>query len=130
MAITNEKRNQSVASVLKRLREKTELTTRQAAGIIGVSHTTISLFENGKRELPGFRIEELVKTYGYTMEQFHKVLGHKAVVCEKEDCFAMLELLDGHQLGAIRAVLSQILHKPLQPKPAEVVDELAQRDQQ
>ena len=97
--------------MLKRLREKTELTTRQAAGIIGVSHTTISLFENGKRELPGFRIEELVKAYGYTVDQFEKILGHRSIGCGKADCIAMIDQLDDHQLTAICAVLSQILRR-------------------
>jgi transcriptional regulator with XRE-family HTH domain len=65
MSLAINKKNQSAASVLRRLREKAELTTRQAAGIIGVTHTTISQFENGKRDITGYRVEELVKAYGY-----------------------------------------------------------------
>ncbi len=129
MALSDQKRHQSAANVLKRLREKAELTTRQAAGIIGVTHTTISQFENGKRDFAGYRIEELVKAYGYTMDQFEKILGHKSVISYKDDCLAMIEQLDDEQLGAIRAVISQLLRKPLNQSVANPKDEAALSDQ-
>ncbi len=129
MGLTNEKRSQSAANVLKRLREKAELTTRQAGGIIGVTHTTISQFENGKRDFAGFRIEELVRAYGYTMDQFHKILGHQSVVSYKDDCLAMVKLLDEDQLGAIRAVIFQLLRKPLSQNVAISTDEAARSEQ-
>lgn len=129
MALSNEKRNQSVANVLKRLREKAKLTTRQAAGIIGVTHTTISHFENGKRGFTSYRIEQLVTAYGYTMDQFNKILGHKSVISYKDDCIAMIDLLDDAQLGAIRAVLSQLLRKPLKQIVAQVNEDLPHSDQ-
>lgn len=129
MALTTQKRNQSAANVLRRLREKAELTTRQAAGIIGVTHTTISQFENGKRDFAGYRIEELVKAYGYTMDQFHKILGHKSVISYKDDCLAMIEQLDDEQLGAIRAVISQLLRKPLNQNVADPKEETPLSDQ-
>lgn len=113
MALTAEKRNQSVANVLKRLREKAELTTRQAGGIVGVSHTSISQFENGKLAFAGYRIEQLVKAYGYTMDQFNKILGHKSVISYKDDCIALIERLDDEQLEAVRAIISQLLRKPV-----------------
>jgi transcriptional regulator with XRE-family HTH domain len=113
MNLTTLKKNQSAANVLRRLREKAELTTRQAAGIIGVTHTTISQFENGKRDLTGYRVEELVKAYGYTMDQFHKILGHKSVISYKDDCLKLIERLDDEQLAAVRAIIAQLLRQPL-----------------
>ena len=109
MAITEQKRMNSVASVMKRLRENAGLTTRQAAGIIGVTHTTISQFETGRRDFPSLRIEQLVKGYGYTMEEFEKILGHRSVISHKDDCITMIGQLDDDQLSAIRSVLSQML---------------------
>ena len=119
MAITSNKRQQSVASVLKRLRENAKLTTRQAAGLIGVTHTTISHFETGRRNFTSHRIEQLVKAYGYTMEEFNKILGHKTVISYKDDCVAMIDLLDDEQLAAIRAVMAQFLLKPLNETVAD-----------
>jgi transcriptional regulator with XRE-family HTH domain len=115
MNITDAKRNQSVANVLKRLREKENLTTRQAAGLIGVTHTTISQFENGKRDFANYRLEQLLKGYGYTMEEFNKILGHKTIISYKDDSMAMINLLDNDQLAAICAVMTQMLrHRPSQ----------------
>ncbi|MGE3680267.1 MAG: helix-turn-helix domain-containing protein [Bdellovibrionales bacterium] len=113
MALTDLKRQESVANVLKRLREKANLTTRQAAGIIGVTHTTISQYENGKREFTSLRIEQLVKAYGYTMDQFEKILGHKSVISYKDDCITMIGQLDDEQLATVRSVLSQLLRRPV-----------------
>lgn len=112
MALTELKRQESVANVLKRLREKADLTTRQAAGIIGVTHTTISQYENGKREFSSLRIEQLVKAYGYTMDQFEKILGHKSVISYKDDCHTLVDRLDDDQLAAVRSILSQLLRQP------------------
>ncbi|MBX2987799.1 MAG: helix-turn-helix domain-containing protein [Bdellovibrionaceae bacterium] len=112
MALTSQKRQESVANVMKRLREKANLTTRQAAGIIGVTHTTISQYENGKREFSSLRIEELVKAYGYTMDQFEKILGHKSVISYKDDCHTLIDRLDDDQLAAVRSILSQLLRQP------------------
>jgi transcriptional regulator with XRE-family HTH domain len=112
---TDAKRNQSVANVLKRLREKANLTTRQAAGLIGVTHTTISQFENGKRDFANYRLEQLLKGYGYTMAEFNKILGHKTIISYKDDCLAMINRLDDNQLAAISVVMTQFLsHRPIQ----------------
>lgn len=111
MALSELKRQESVANVLKRLREKADLTTRQAAGIIGVTHTTISQYENGKREFSSLRIEQLVKAYGYTMDQFEKILGHKSVISYKDDCHTLVDQLDDDQLAAVRSILSQLLRQ-------------------
>ena len=108
-------KNESVANVLKRLRENARLTTRQAASIVGVTHTTIGHFENGKRTVEGFRVEQMVRAYGYTMEQFDKIVGNKTVLSFKDDCISMLGLMDDEQLAAIRAVMSQILRASKKP---------------
>lgn len=105
-------KNDSVANVLKRLRENARLTTRQAASIVGVTHTTISHFENGKRAIEGFRVEQMVRAYGYTIEQFNQIVGNKTVLSFKDDCINMLGFMDDEQLTAMRAVMSQILRKP------------------
>ena len=105
-------KNDSVANVLKRLRENARLTTRQAASIVGVTHTTISHFENGKRAIEGFRVEQMVRAYGYTIEQFNQIVGNKTVLSFKDDCMNMLGFMDDEQLAAMRAVMSQILRKP------------------
>ena len=77
-----------------------------------MTHTTIAQFENEKRTFTTFRIEQLVKAYGYTMEEYYKILGRKAVISVKDDCATMLEMLDDDQLSALRGIMSQFLRKP------------------
>lgn len=119
-------KNESVANVLKRLRENARLTTRQAASIVGVTHTTISHFENGKRAIEGFRVEQMVRAYGYTMEQFDKIAGNKTVLSFKDDCASMIGLMDDEQLAAIRAVMSQMLRNSRKEVVAPTKPELQQ----
>jgi transcriptional regulator with XRE-family HTH domain len=95
------------------MRESAELTMRQVGAMIGVSHVAISQFENQKLDLPDYRIEQLVKAYGYTMDEFNKIMGRSApVVSPKDDCYAMIERLDEDQLVAIRSVMAQLLKTP------------------
>ena len=122
-------KNESVANVLKRLRENARLTTRQAASIVGVTHTTISHFENGKRAVEGFRVEQMVRAYGYTMEQFDKIAGNKTVLSFKDDCVSMIDFMDDEQLAAIRAVMSQILRRPKGQGAIEIKGDVSQETQ-
>lgn len=119
-------KNQSEATVLRRLRESAGLTIRQAGGLLGVAHTTISHFENERRTFTTFRIEQLVKAYGYTMEEYYKILGRKAVISVKDDCVTMIELMDDEQLSAIRAVMAQMLRKPLGQNLADQKEKMSQ----
>ena len=110
MLKTTKDKNSNVATVMRRMRESSELTMRQTAAMIGISHVSISQFENQKLDLPAYRIEQLVKAYGYSMHEFNKIMGKSApVVSLKDDCYAMIERLDDDQLIAIRAVMNQIL---------------------
>ncbi len=80
-------KNESVAKVLKRLRENARLTTRQAASIVGVTRTTIGHFENGKRAVEGFRVEHLCELKTYLDQTYAKVrkLIKLAVPCNNQE---------------------------------------------
>ncbi len=91
------------------MRESSELTMRQVGAMIGISHVAVSQFENGKLALPDYRIEQLVKAYGYTMDEFNKIVGRAPVISPKDDCHAMIDRMDDNQLSALRGVMSQML---------------------
>lgn len=111
MLTITKKKSSNLPTVLRRMRESAELTMRQVGGMIGVSHVAISQFENQKLDLPDYRIEQMVKVYGYTMDEFNKIMGRSApVVSPKDDCYAMLERLTDDQIGLIRSVMSQFVH--------------------
>jgi transcriptional regulator with XRE-family HTH domain len=77
MKISANTKENNVSIVLKRMRESAGLTMRQAGAIVGISHVAISQFENRKLDLPEYRIEQLVKAYGLTLEDFNKLMGER-----------------------------------------------------
>lgn len=91
------------------MRESSGLTMRQVGAMIGISHVAISQFENRKLDLPDYRIEQLVKAYGFSMEEFYKVIGRKPVISPKDDCYALLEKLDEDQLMVVRSVMNEFI---------------------
>jgi transcriptional regulator with XRE-family HTH domain len=108
--LTNEKKKETrVPIVLRRMRESSELTMREVGAMIGISHVAISQFENQKLNLPDYRIEQLVKAYGYTMDEFNKIIGKAIVISPKDDCYAMIDRMDDEQLLAVRGILNQVL---------------------
>lgn len=111
MLTTAKTKEKSLTTVMRRMRESSELTMRQVAAMIGVSHVAISQFENQKLSLPDYRIEQLVKAYGYTMDEFNIIMGKAPVTSPLDDCHAMVEKLDDEQLCAVRAILSQMMRQ-------------------
>ena len=103
------KKNQNRPNVLRRMRESSGLTMRQAGGLIGISHVSISQFENQKLSLPEYRIEQMVKAYGFSNDEFLKIMGRAPVINLKDDCRAMIDRLDDEQLVAMRGVMIQLL---------------------
>lgn len=116
MLTTKKKKNEGLPNVLRRMRESSGLTMRQAGGLIGVSHVTISHFENEKLSLPAFRIEQFVKAYGFTMEEFNKIMRCAPIVHPRDECHKMIDQLDDDQLSAIRSVLTQVLRTSVRSK--------------
>lgn len=108
MKLSAKEKNAQAHVLLRRMRESAELTMRQVGGLIGVSHVTISQFENGKLELPAYRIEQLVNAYGLTMDDFNKILGRAPVVSLKDDCRAMIDRMSEEQLVVLRGLLKMI----------------------
>src|SRR3989338_3183789 len=109
MKISASTKENNVATVLRRMRESAGLTMRQVGAVVGISHVAISQFENRKLDLPEYRIEQLVKAYGLTLEDFNKLMGRTPMGSPKADCRAMIDRMDEEQLTAVRAILSQIL---------------------
>lgn len=113
MKLSNKQKDIHIYIVLRRMRESSGLTMRQVGGMIGVSHVAISQFENGKLELPPYRIEQLVKAYGLDMTDLNKILGRSPVISPKDDCHAMLNRMDEEQLTAVHSVMVQFFRKSL-----------------
>ena len=102
-------------NALRRMRESSGLTMRQAGGVIGISHVAISQYENQKLDLPGYRIEQMVKAYGFTVEDFKRMTGRVPVISPKDDCHSMIDRLGDEQLAALRGVMALLLSPPTVP---------------
>jgi len=126
MLTTARKKETNEPTVLRRMRESSGLTMRQVGGMIGISHVAISQFENRKLDLPAYRVEQLVKAYGFTMEEFGKIMGRAPVLNPKDDCHAMIDRMDDDQLTALRAVLSQLLRSSAQGIVATPIKQMPQ----
>jgi len=108
------------------MRESSELTMRQVGAMIGISHVAISQFENRKLDLPDYRVEQLVKAYGYTMDEFDKIMGRAIVISPKDDCHAMIDRMDDQQLSAMRSVMHQLLRTLISENAAVPVRQMSQ----
>ena len=96
----------SLPTVLRRMRESASITMRQAGGIVGISHVAISQFENGKLNLPAYRVDQLVQAYGFTKEDFYKIVGKEPAVNLKDDCHSMIDQMSEAQLAAVHSVMA------------------------
>jgi transcriptional regulator with XRE-family HTH domain len=109
MAYKGIKKDPTVGTVLRGMREAASLTMRQAAGMVGISHVSISQLENGKLSLPEFRIEQLVETYGLGMDDFYKLMGRKQIGYPRDQCIAMVKRLSDRQLSVVKTLLKELL---------------------
>ena len=109
MSVKQIPKETNMPTVLRRMRESSELTMRQAAGIVGISHVAISQFENGKLSLPYYRLEQLVNAYGFTIEEFNKIIGRAPAISLKDDCHAMIDRMGESQLALFRALMFELI---------------------
>jgi len=116
MLTVAKKKETKVPIILRRMRESSGLTMREAGAMVGISHVAISQFENEKLHLPDYRIEQLVKVYGYTMDEYYKIIGKAPVISPKDDCLAIIDRMSDEQLAAVCSVLKLIV----QPNPTVV----------
>jgi transcriptional regulator with XRE-family HTH domain len=113
MLTTTKKKETNLPTVLRRMRESSELTMRQVGAMIGVSHVAISQFENRKLDLPDYRIEQMVKAYGFTMDEFNK-LSHYQIqrlpFDDTKDLFQKQSLNDRHLSKHPRQIPFLLMH--------------------
>ncbi|MEQ1665176.1 MAG: helix-turn-helix transcriptional regulator [Bdellovibrionales bacterium] len=96
-------------NLLRKVRESTNLTMRQLAMQVGISHTAISQLENGKLDLPRARVEQIVIACGYKVEDFNKLLGVGSVVIDyRSECRALLNDMDEDCLKLMYGVMSRM----------------------
>lgn len=102
-------------NLLRRIRESANLTMRQLAMQVGISHTAISQLEHGKLELPRSRIEQIVLACGHKIEDFEKMMGKGFVeINYKDECHSLIKGFDEETLRVLYSLMKRIPKHGLQ----------------
>jgi transcriptional regulator with XRE-family HTH domain len=75
----------------------------------GYTRAIFGQIENGRINIPQARIEHMVKSLGYTMQDFNTLM--KAEVLRDEiiaDCSVLLHKLDDQKLASVRTVIMSL----------------------
>ena len=94
------------AQVLKVLRKLKNLSQRQASRLCGYHKTAICFIENGRVELYREKIVHIVKSYGFTMEDFEYHMKSESFVTDIQDeCISIIRTLGEEKLKAVHPLL-------------------------
>ena len=96
------------ASLLKFMRESRHLSMRRVAPILGLSEATVNHSENGRRDLDLKLIKRFLKVYGYSLDEFNKMLEGKIEVPEhlRSECIDIINKIDDSKLKTVKAFLN------------------------
>lgn len=101
----------SEARILKRLRERTELSMREAAELIGYFASFVSQVENGRANPPtGESLKKFLKVYGVEQRGFTRMVTEfKAEISDLEILEGLLPRLAPESVKAVRLFAEQLL---------------------
>ena len=96
------------ASLLKFMRESRRLSMRRVAPILGLSEATVNHSENGRKDLSTKLIKRFLKVYGYSWEDFQKMLSGDISVPEhlRSECIDIINRMDDSKLKTVKAFLN------------------------
>lgn len=86
------------------------MNLREAAVLVGISHSAISQYESGKLKLPTPRIRKMTQVYGYNWEEYLKLSGREIVFNLKDECLAIIKKMTDEQLAVIQPVMFAVLN--------------------
>ena len=92
--------------ILRILRERRGLTQKQASLRCGYTYAILGQIENGRINLPPDRIEHIVKSLGYRMEEYERLM--KAEILRDEliaECNEQMSKLDDQKLASVRTII-------------------------
>ena len=94
------------AETLKALRRLRGLSQYQASHLCRYHRTAIGHIENGRVELPRLRIQHIVQSYGFTMDDFEYHMKAEVLVTEiQEECISIIKGLCEKNLKAVHPLL-------------------------
>lgn len=92
--------------VLAALRKIRGLSQYNAGRVCGYSKCTMGHIENGRINLSEDWIAHIVKSYGFTMADFHQHKSSDCLITDlQEDCIEIIKQIDITKLNAVHAIL-------------------------
>ncbi len=99
------------SKIVRYMRAAKRISMRKAGELTNLSDSAINQYEHGRMDLSPERIEQLVVAYGYSMADFDTFMQGKEipVLSLKDECVALLGMIDDRKLKTVHAVLSGFL---------------------
>ena len=95
-------------NILRNIRTSADMTMRELAVHLGISHTAISQVEHGKLALPRYRQEQWVTACGYAVDGYDKLLGRRLTIINyKDELISMLKNLDQESMELAYKVIKR-----------------------
>lgn len=97
--------------LLKYLRESRNLSVRAVGRIMGTSESTVCHSENGRRDLNKKIIISFLDAYGYSYDEYEKMLQGDIVLPEniRGECIDIIKRLEPSKLKAVKAFLNTFI---------------------
>ncbi len=97
--------------LLKYLRESRNLSVRAVGRIMGISESTVCHSENGRRDLNKKIIISFLDAYGYSYDEYEKMLQGDIVLPEniRGECIDIIKRLEPSKLKAVKAFLNTFI---------------------
>lgn len=104
------KENSPEGDLLKFLRESRAMSTRQVAKMLGISASTVSHTENGRRDLDQVTLRRFLNIYGYEVSEFKEMLKQETVIPEylRSQCIEVLKRLSISKLKTVKLFLDAL----------------------
>jgi transcriptional regulator with XRE-family HTH domain len=108
---SQERRITVQSKVVRFLRLSRGISQREAARQCRISEPAIGHYENGRMDVSPARLEQFLRVYGYTRQEYDEYLGGKAipVISVRDECVSLLGKIDEVKLRAVHAVLASFV---------------------
>ena len=99
------------AKVLRKFREKTGLSMRQAGEAMGISSSLVSQIENGRENIPsGDRLLRFLDAYGVGLSTFKRhVKEYSEELTDKDVVDSLLDKVSAEDMKALRVMVEHFI---------------------
>ncbi|MCB0309457.1 MAG: helix-turn-helix domain-containing protein [Bdellovibrionales bacterium] len=102
-------KRQTDSKIFRHLRTKAGLRMRELAKLIGVNHSMIAHWEQGRYPYPPKRIKQLCQVFRLSSDEYEEYQnGRKIPINYRDECFILINKMEISKLKAIYEILSNM----------------------